>query len=78
VKLGAEAQEEEWREDMEVQREWEDEGKKVEIQLAQDQDRDRAADALHAFTRRQTQIAGRIVVIRNEKPVEMDLSLLKT
>jgi topoisomerase IV subunit A len=46
----------------------------VEIQLAADQEPDRAVDALYAFTQCQTQIASRIVVIRDGKPVEMDVS----
>jgi len=46
----------------------------IEIQLPPEQDPDRAVEALYAFTQCQTQIASRIVVIRDNKPVEMDVS----
>ncbi len=46
----------------------------IEIQLPSDQDRDRAIEALFAFTQCQSQIASHIVVIRDNKPVEMDVS----
>jgi topoisomerase-4 subunit A len=46
----------------------------IEIQLPAEQDPDRAIEALYAFTQCQMQIAGRIVVIRDNKPVEMTAS----
>jgi topoisomerase-4 subunit A len=46
----------------------------IEIQLPPEQDPDRAIEALFAFTQCQTQIASRIVVIRDNKPVEMTVS----
>jgi topoisomerase-4 subunit A len=46
----------------------------IEIHLPSDQDPDRAVEALFAFTQCQTQIASRIVVIRGDKPVEMNVS----
>jgi topoisomerase-4 subunit A len=46
----------------------------VEIQLPPEQDPDRAMEALYAFTLCQTQISSRIVVIRDHKPVELDVS----
>ncbi len=45
----------------------------IEIQLPPEQDPDHAVEALYAFTQCQTQIASRIVVIRDSKPVEMDV-----
>jgi topoisomerase-4 subunit A len=45
----------------------------IEIQLPPEQDLDRATAALFAFTQCQVQIASRIVVIRGNKPVEMDV-----
>ncbi|MBZ5497356.1 MAG: DNA topoisomerase IV subunit A [Acidobacteriia bacterium] len=45
----------------------------IEIQLPPEQDLDRAMEALYAFTQCQTQIASRIVVIRDNRPVEMDV-----
>jgi topoisomerase-4 subunit A len=46
----------------------------IEIQLPPEQDPERAIEALYAFTQCQTQIASRIVVIRDNKPVEMTVS----
>jgi topoisomerase-4 subunit A len=46
----------------------------IEIQLPPEQDPDRAIEALYAFTQCQTQIASRIVVIRDSKPVEMTVT----
>jgi len=45
----------------------------IELHLPPEQDLDRATEALYAFTQCQVQIASRIVVIRNNKPVEMDV-----
>jgi topoisomerase-4 subunit A len=45
----------------------------IEIQLPAEQDADRAVEALFAFTQCQTQISSRIVIIRDQKPVEMDV-----
>ena len=45
----------------------------IEIQLPPEQDLDRATEALYAFTQCQVQISSRIVVIRDNKPVEMDV-----
>ena len=45
----------------------------IEIQLPPEQELDRAIETLYAFTQCQTQIASRIVVIRDDKPVEMDV-----
>jgi topoisomerase-4 subunit A len=45
----------------------------IEIRLPPEQDLDRATEALYAFTQCQVQIASRIVVIRDNKPVEMDV-----
>jgi len=45
----------------------------IEIQLPPEQDLDRAIEALYAFTQCQVQIASRIIVIRDHKPVEMDV-----
>jgi topoisomerase IV subunit A len=45
----------------------------IEIQLAPEQDPDRAMEGLFAFTQCQVQISSRIVVIRDQKPVEMDI-----
>jgi len=46
----------------------------IEIQLPPEQDPDRAVEALYAFTQCQTQISSRIVVIRDDRPAEMDVS----
>jgi len=46
----------------------------IEIQLSPDQDPERAVEALYAFTQCQLQIPSRMVVIRDQKPVEMDVS----
>ena len=46
----------------------------IEIQLPSEQDPDRAVAALYAFTQCQMQIPSRIVVIRDDKPIEMDVS----
>ncbi len=45
----------------------------IEVHLQPEQDLDRARETLYAFTQCQVQIASRIVVIRNNKPVEMDV-----
>ena len=45
----------------------------IEIRLGTDQKQDRATAALYAFTQCQVQIPSRIVVIRNGKPVDMDV-----
>jgi topoisomerase-4 subunit A len=45
----------------------------IELQLPPEQDLDRATEALYAFTQCQLQVASRIVVIRDNKPVEMDI-----
>jgi topoisomerase IV subunit A len=45
----------------------------IEVQLPPEQDAERAVETLYAFTQCQTQIASRIVVIRDNKPVEMDV-----
>jgi topoisomerase IV subunit A len=45
----------------------------IEIQFAPEQDLDRATETLYAFTQCQVQISSRIVVIRDNKPVEMDV-----
>jgi topoisomerase IV subunit A len=45
----------------------------IEIQFSPEQDLDRATEALYAFTQCQVQISSRIVVIRDNKPVEMDV-----
>ncbi len=45
----------------------------IEIQFPPEQDLDRAVETLYAFTQCQTQISSRIVVIRENKPVEMDV-----
>jgi topoisomerase IV subunit A len=45
----------------------------IEIQFSPEQDLDRATESLYAFTQCQVQISGRIVVIRDHKPVEMDV-----
>ena len=50
----------------------------IEIHLSPDEDPVRAEEALYAFTQCQMQISSRIVVIRDNKPVEMDVaSILK-
>jgi topoisomerase-4 subunit A len=46
----------------------------IEIHLPPEQDLDRATAALYAFTQCQVQISSRIVVIRDHKPVEMDVA----
>jgi topoisomerase-4 subunit A len=46
----------------------------IEIQLQAEQDPGRAIEALYAFTQCEVQVASRIVVIRGNKPVEMDVS----
>jgi topoisomerase-4 subunit A len=48
----------------------------IEIQLAPEQNLDRAMAALYAFTQCQMQVASRIVVIRDNKPVEMDVAAI--
>jgi topoisomerase-4 subunit A len=45
----------------------------IEIHFPVEQDLDRATAALYAFTQCQIQISSRIVVIRDNKPVEMDV-----
>ncbi len=45
----------------------------IEIQVPSEQDADRAIEALYAFTQCQMQIPSRIVVIHQNKPVEMDV-----
>jgi topoisomerase-4 subunit A len=45
----------------------------IELHLQPDQDLDRATEALYAFTHCQVQVSSRIVVIRDNKPVEMDV-----
>ena len=45
----------------------------IQIQLSPEQDLNRATTALFAFTQCQVQIASRIVVIRDNKPAEMDV-----
>ena len=45
----------------------------IELHLPPEQDLDRATEALYAFTQCQVQIPSRIVVIRNNKPDEMDV-----
>ena len=45
----------------------------IEIQLLPEQDAGRAIEALYAFTQCEVQVASRIVVIRDSKPVEMDV-----
>jgi topoisomerase IV subunit A len=46
----------------------------IEIQFPPEQDLNRAVEALYAFTQCQTQITSRIVVIKDNKPVEMNVS----
>jgi topoisomerase IV subunit A len=48
----------------------------IELQLSPEQDLDRAMETLYAFTQCQVQISSRIVVIRDQKPVEMDVSAI--
>ncbi|MDR0842524.1 MAG: DNA topoisomerase IV subunit A, partial [Acidobacteriota bacterium] len=48
----------------------------IEIHLPPDEDPARAEESLYAFTQCQTQISSRIVVIRDNKPVEMDVSAI--
>jgi topoisomerase-4 subunit A len=45
----------------------------IEIHFSSEQDLDRATSALYAFTQCQVQIPSRIVVIRGNKPVELDV-----
>lgn len=45
----------------------------IELHFPPEQDLDRATEALYAFTQCQVQAASRIVVIRDNKPVEMDV-----
>ncbi len=45
----------------------------IEIQLQAEQDPARAVEALYAFTQCEVQVASRIVVIRDNRPVEMDV-----
>jgi topoisomerase-4 subunit A len=45
----------------------------IEIQLQTDQDPARAVEALYAFTQCEVQVASRIVVIRDNRPVEMEV-----
>jgi topoisomerase-4 subunit A len=45
----------------------------IALHLPPEQDLDRATEALYAFTQCQVQVASRIVVIRDNKPVEMDV-----
>ncbi|MGA2260997.1 MAG: DNA gyrase subunit A, partial [Acidobacteriota bacterium] len=45
----------------------------IEIQLPSEQDPGRAMEALYAFTQCQMQVASRIVIIRDNKPAEMDV-----
>jgi topoisomerase-4 subunit A len=45
----------------------------IEIHLPPEQDLDRAMETLYAFTQCQVQIPSRIVIIRDNKPVEMDV-----
>jgi len=45
----------------------------IEIHFPPEQDLDRATSALYAFTQCQVQIPSRIVLIRGNKPVEMDV-----
>lgn len=45
----------------------------IEIQFPPEQDLDRATEALYAFSQCQVQISSRIVVIHDNKPVEMDV-----
>jgi topoisomerase-4 subunit A len=45
----------------------------IELHLQPEQDLDRATEALYAFTHCQVQISSRIVVIRDNKPTEMDV-----
>lgn len=45
----------------------------IEIHLPPEQDLDRAVETLYAFTQCQVQIPSRIVIIRDNKPVEMDI-----
>ena len=45
----------------------------IEIQLPPEQDLERATEALYAFTQCQVQVSSRIVIIKDNKPVEMDI-----
>jgi topoisomerase IV subunit A len=46
----------------------------IEINLPPEQDLDRATEALFAFTQCQVQVSSRMIVIRDNKPVSMDVS----
>ncbi|MBP1624341.1 MAG: gyrA 2, partial [Acidobacteria bacterium] len=46
----------------------------IEIHLPPEQDTDRAMETLFAFTQCQVQVSGRMIVIRKNKPVEMDVA----
>jgi topoisomerase IV subunit A len=46
----------------------------IEIHFPPEQDLDRATEALFTFTQCQVQLSSRMVVIRDNKPVEMDVS----
>ena len=46
----------------------------IEIHLPLEQDTDRAMEALFAFTQCQVQVSSRMIVIRKNKPVEMDVA----
>jgi topoisomerase IV subunit A len=46
----------------------------IEIQFPPEQNLNRAVEALYAFTQCQTQIGSRIIVIKDNKPVEMSVS----
>jgi topoisomerase IV subunit A len=46
----------------------------IEIHLPPEQDLDRATESLFAFTQCQVQVSSRMVVIRDNKPAEMDVS----
>jgi topoisomerase-4 subunit A len=45
----------------------------IEVRLQEDQDAARAVEALFAFTQCEVQLASRIVVIRENRPVELDV-----
>ncbi|MDR1728928.1 MAG: DNA topoisomerase IV subunit A [Acidobacteriota bacterium] len=48
----------------------------IEIHLQPEEDLKRAEEALYAFTQCQVQVSSRIVVIRDGKPVEMDVAAI--
>lgn len=48
----------------------------IEIQLQPEEDADRAIEALYAFSQCQVQLSSRIMVIRDRKPVEMDVTAI--